>query len=173
MGGDIPYIPRVGAEIGGYRLESVLQRGGMSIVYAAEHMRMKRRVALKILATELGDDDRFRERFLNESLTAASIDHPNIIPIYDAGEDNGVLYIAMHYVAGSDLKALIARDAPLEVDRCVSIISQVGSALDAAHRHGLIHRDIKPGNILVVPRPEDESPSRTSASRSTTSPTAR
>ena len=158
MGGDIPYTPRVGAEIGGYRLQSVLQRGGMSIVYAAEHMRMKRRVALKILATELGDDDRFRERFLNESLTAASIDHPNIIPIYDAGEDNGVLYIAMHYVAGSDLKALIARDAPLEVDRCVSIISQVGSALDAAHRHGLIHRDIKPGNILVVPRPEDQSP---------------
>jgi serine/threonine protein kinase len=154
----MPYIPRVGAEIAGYRLESVLQRGGMSIVYAAEHMRMKRRVALKILATELADDDRFRERFLNESRMAASIDHPNIIPIYDAGEDNGVLYIAMHYVAGSDLKALLAREAPLEVDRCVSIISQVGGALDAAHRHGLIHRDIKPGNILVVRRPEDDSP---------------
>src|SRR5512133_1164364 len=110
MGGDIPYTPRVGAEIAGYRLESVLQRGGMSIVYAAEHMRMQRRVALKILALELADDDRFRERFLNESRMAASIDHPNIIPIYDAGEDKGVLYIAMHYVAGSDLKALIARD---------------------------------------------------------------
>jgi serine/threonine-protein kinase len=130
----------------------------MSIVYAAEHMRMQRRVALKILAMELADDDRFRERFLNESRMAASIDHPNIIPIYDAGEDKGVLYIAMHYVAGSDLKALIAREAPLEVDRCVSIISQVGGALDAAHRHGLIHRDIKPGNILVVRRPEDDSP---------------
>ena len=158
MGGDIPYTPRVGAEIAGYRLESVLQRGGMSIVYAAEHIRMNRRVALKILATELADDDRFRERFLNESRTAASIDHPNIIPIYDAGEDNGILYIAMHYVAGSDLKGLIAREAPLGFDRCVSIISQVGSALDAAHRHGLIHRDIKPGNILVVSRVEDESP---------------
>jgi serine/threonine protein kinase len=155
--GDTPYVPRVGGELAGYRLESVLQRGGMSVVYAAEHLRMGRRVALKILATELADDDRFRERFINESRIAASIDHPNIIPIYDAGEENGVLYIAMHYVAGSDLKALIDKEAPLELDRCVSIMSQVAGALDAAHRHGLIHRDIKPGNILVVLRPDDDS----------------
>jgi serine/threonine protein kinase len=156
--GDSPNVPRVGAEIAGYRLESVLQRGGMSVVYAAEHIRMKRRVALKILATELADDDRFRERFLNESRMAASIDHPNIVPIYDAGEENGVLYIAMHYVAGSDLKALIAREAPLEIGRCVSIMVQIGGALGAAHARGLIHRDIKPGNILVVLRPGPDSP---------------
>jgi serine/threonine-protein kinase len=156
--GDSSYVPRVGAEIAGYRLESVLQRGGMSVVYAAEHIRMNRRVALKILATELADDDRFRERFLNESRMAASIDHPNIVPIYDAGEENSVLYIAMHYVAGSDLKGLIAREAPLEVDRCVSIMVQTGGALGAAHERGLIHRDIKPGNILVVLRTSPDAP---------------
>jgi serine/threonine-protein kinase len=155
--GDIAFIPRVGAELAGYRLESVIERGGMSVVFAAEHLRMKRRVALKILSTALADDDRFRERFVNESRIAASIDHPNVIPIYDAGEEQGVLYIAMHYVSGSDLKALITKEAPLDVDRCVSIMSQVGGALDVAHQHGLIHRDIKPGNILVVPRPDEDS----------------
>ena len=144
-------VPRVGTEIAGYRIESLLARGGMSTVYLAEHLRLGRRVALKILASELAGDEAFRERFVRESRTAAAIEHPNIIPIWEAGEMSGVLYIAMRYVQGPDLKGLVQRVGPLPAPRAASIIGQVAGALDAAHARGLIHRDVKPGNILIDP----------------------
>jgi sugar lactone lactonase YvrE/predicted Ser/Thr protein kinase len=139
---------RVGSELAGYRIEQTLGRGGMSVVYIAEHVRLNRKVALKLLAPELSEDERFRERFLRESQLAASLDHPNVIPIYDADEADGVLYIAMRFVEGADLRGLLVH-GPLEPRRAVSLLSQVASALDAAHRRGLVHRDVKPANILI------------------------
>jgi tetratricopeptide (TPR) repeat protein len=121
----------------------------MGRVYLAEDPRLGRKVALKLLEPELADDERFRARFTKESRIAASLDHPNIVPIYEAGEQEGVLFIAMRYVEGTDLGRLIRDDGALPLDRAVTIVSQVGSALDAAHRRGLVHRDVKPSNILV------------------------
>jgi YVTN family beta-propeller protein len=131
-----------------YRIEAVLGRGGMSVVYLAEDLRLKRRVALKLLAPALAEDQRFRERFLSESELAASLDHANVIPVYEAGETEGRLFIAMRYVEGSDLKALL-RDGPLSVEQAVTLAEQVGGALDAAHERGLVHGDVKPSNVLV------------------------
>ena len=142
---------RVGTELGGYRIESVIGRGGMSSVYLAQHIRLGRKVALKLLAPELAGSERFRDRFLRESQLAASIDHPNIVPIFDADEIDGTLCIAMRYVEGSDLKELIRSDGPLPAGRTVAIVAQVASALDAAHERGLVHRDVKPGNVLLTP----------------------
>jgi predicted Ser/Thr protein kinase len=147
MAGDIG----PGSEIAGYRIESVVGRGGMGVVYLAEHLRLKRKVALKVLAPELAADERFRERFVIESELAASLEHPNIVPIYDAGEADGLLYIAMRFIEGRDLKTLIEREGALETERTVSLIGQVASALDAAHGKGLIHRDVKPANVLLGP----------------------
>jgi streptogramin lyase/tRNA A-37 threonylcarbamoyl transferase component Bud32 len=143
--------PRIGTELGGYRIERVIGRGGMSSVYLAEHVRLGRRVALKLLAPELAGSERFRDRFLRESKLAASIDHPNIVPIYDADEVDGVLFIAMRYVEGSDLKDVIRAEGRLDATRTAAIIGQIASALDAAHAHGLVHRDVKPGNVLLTP----------------------
>jgi WD40 repeat protein/tRNA A-37 threonylcarbamoyl transferase component Bud32 len=140
----------IGAELGGYRLESVIARGGMGVVYLAEHRRLERQVALKVLAPELAESDGFRERFLQESRIAAGLNHPNVIPIHDAGEADGVLFIAMRYVEGVDLADLIDRDGPLPVTRALAIVSQVAGALDAAHARGLVHRDVKPGNVLIA-----------------------
>ena len=140
---------RVGTEVAGYRLEKVVGRGGMSCVYLAEHIRLGRKVALKVLASALSEDEGYRERFVRESRRAAELDHPNIIPIYDAGEDDGQLYIAMRYVEGADLKAIIKRDGPLHLGHVLYILEQVADALDAAHERYLIHRDVKPSNILV------------------------
>jgi YVTN family beta-propeller protein len=145
---------RIGTEIAGYRVESVLGRGGMGVVYLAEHHRLNRRVALKLLAPDIAEDPKFRERFVRESQLAASLEHPNIIPIYDAGEDGGLLYIAMRYVEGTDLKSLIATGGPVEPGRAMWILDQVASALDAAHARGLVHRDVKPGNVLLAVAPE-------------------
>ena len=141
---------RTGSRLVNYRLEAVLGRGGMSVVYLAEDLRLRRKVAVKLLTPELLEDVRFRERFVRESELAASIDHPNVIPIYEAGEVEGRLYIAMRYVAGTDLKALLRREDALEPARAVAIVAQVAPALDAAHEHGLVHRDVKPGNVLVT-----------------------
>jgi Protein kinase domain/WD40-like Beta Propeller Repeat len=142
--------PRIGTEIAGFRIESLIGRGGMGVVYKAEQLRYGRRVALKILAPELVHDQSFRERFELEWQTVAKLEHPNIVPVYEAGEAEGALYIAMRYVDGIDLNALLAREGRLEPERAISIVGQVGSALDAAHLQGLVHRDVKPGNILVA-----------------------
>jgi serine/threonine protein kinase len=139
---------RIGTQIAGFRIESVLGRGGMSVVYVAEQVRLGRRVALKVLTTELAWDEQFRERFVRESQIAAAIDHPNIIPIYDAGEDDGLLYIAMRFVEGPDLKEVLKRGI-VGVGRTIFLIEQIASALDAAHANSLVHRDVKPGNILL------------------------
>jgi DNA-binding beta-propeller fold protein YncE len=141
---------RIGTELAGYRIESLLGRGGMSVVYLAEHIGLGRKVALKLLAAELSQDKGFRDRFVRESRLAASIDHPNIIPIYDAGEAEGVLFIAMRYVDGTDLKAYLREFGPLTPGKAASIIGQVASALDTAHARGLVHRDVKPGNVLIA-----------------------
>jgi YVTN family beta-propeller protein len=142
--------PAIGAELGGYRLEALVGRGGMSAVYRAVDLRLGRRVALKFLAPELAQDARFRERFLGESRLAASIDHAGIVPIFEAGEADGLLYIAMRYVEGTDLRALLRSDAPLAPDRAVALVAQIAGALDAAHAQGLVHRDVKPSNALVA-----------------------
>jgi streptogramin lyase/predicted Ser/Thr protein kinase len=142
---------RVGTELAGYRIEGVIGRGGMSVVYLAEHVRLGRKVALKVLAPELAGSERFHDRFLRESKLAASIDHPNIVPIYDADEADGVLYIAMRYVEGSDLKEAIRDQGRLEPLRTSAIVDQIASALDAAHARGLVHRDVKPANVLLTP----------------------
>ncbi len=139
---------RVGTVLAGYRVEALLGRGGMSVVYLAEDERLHRNVALKILASHLAKDESFRERFLRESQLAASIDHPNIVPIYEAGELGELLFIAMRYVEGSDLKERL-RHGRLEPREAIGILAQVASALDAAHARGLVHRDVKPSNVLL------------------------
>ena len=138
----------VGSHIAGYRLDEQIGRGGMAVVYRAHDPRLDRRVALKILAPDLALDEEFRQRFIRESRAAAAVDHPNIIPIYEAGEADDVLFIAMRFVNGRDVQTLIHQQAPLPAARVCDIVTQVASALDAAHAHGLIHRDVKPGNML-------------------------
>lgn len=153
--------PRIGTVVGSYRVESVLGRGGMGVVYRAEDQRpgtRGRKVALKILAPELSSDERFRQRFERESQMAASLDHPNIVPVYEAGEVEGLLYIAMRYVEGEELRAFLQREGPPSPDRALAIMGQVGAALDAAHARGLVHRDVKPGNILLVAGDDPEGP---------------
>jgi len=142
--------PGVGETFGGYTIESLLGRGGMGTVYLATHRRLARKVALKVIAPELASDDDFRARFLRESQLAASLDHPNVIPIYDADEVDGVLYLAMRYVSGRSLQALIRDGGPLSPTETLRIAEQVGGALDAAHDAGLVHRDVKPANILIA-----------------------
>ena len=144
-----PDLP-IGSELLGYRIEEVLGRGGMGIVYLAEDLRLKRRVALKLLSPELAEDERFRERLLAESELAASLDHPNIVPIYEAGEVDGRIFISMRYVEGKDLKELL-REGPLAPEQALALVSQVAGALDAAHARGLVHRDVKPSNVLIAP----------------------
>jgi class 3 adenylate cyclase len=139
-----------GDVLGGYRIVRLVGRGGMGVVYLADDVRLGRKVALKVLTSEAADQPRIRERFLRESQIAASLDHPNILPIYDAGEADGQPYIAMRYVPGLDLDGLIKRDGSLSLERTSALIDQIASALDAAHAAGLIHRDVKPGNILVA-----------------------
>ncbi|MGB7589459.1 MAG: serine/threonine-protein kinase [Solirubrobacterales bacterium] len=141
---------RAGDEFAGYRVEGVVARGGMGVVYRATQLDLDRTVALKLIAPEFAEDKQFRARFSRESQTAASIEHPNVIPIYEAGEEDGVLYLVMRFVAGSDLYELIEKEGPMDLQRAVGIIEQVAEALDAAHEKGLVHRDVKPRNILVV-----------------------
>jgi serine/threonine protein kinase len=141
---------RIGTELGGYRILEQLGRGGTSVVYRAEHVRLGRPAALKLLSPGLGEAD-FSDRFLRESRLAASLDHPSIVPVYDAGEDDGLLWIAMACVEGTDLKTLIREEGALPLRRALFILGQIASALDAAHARGLVHRDVKPANILVGP----------------------
>src|SRR6266568_1117913 len=146
-------VLETGTEIAGFRIQSLIGRGGMGVVYLAEQAVPHRKVALKLLAPELSGDPAFRERFGRESDAAASIDHPNVIPIYGAGEADGILFIAMRYVEGTDLAALIRQEGPVAPGRVAAIVSQVASALDAAHQRGLVHRDVKPGNVLIARGP--------------------
>jgi hypothetical protein len=138
-----------GTEFGGYRIEGLLGRGGMSEVYRASNPRLGNTIAVKLLTRELGSDEIFRERFVRESQLAASLNHPNVIPIFDAGEADGLPYIAMRYVDGPDLQELLTRDGALPIEAAIAIVGQIGAALDAAHEKGLIHRDVKPANILI------------------------
>lgn len=146
----VTWIPRIGDQFGSYRLEEMIGHGGMSIVYRARHLVLERLVALKLLSPDLSEDPSFQERFIRESRLAAALDHPNVIPIYEAGEENNVFYIAMRYVPGSNLKAFLQRNGPLDRANTISIIGQIASALNAAHELGLVHRDVKPANVLMV-----------------------
>jgi eukaryotic-like serine/threonine-protein kinase len=142
-----------GARIAGYRLEERIGYGGMAAVFRAQDERLQRQVALKILSPALAADEGFRHRFVGESRSAAAVDDPHIIPVFEAGDADGVLFIAMRYVPGGDAGTLVHRLGPLPVARAVAIISAVASALDAAHAAGLVHRDVKPANMLVDTRP--------------------
>jgi serine/threonine protein kinase len=145
----MPTEPMVGTEFAGYRLNAVISRTNMSVVYTAEHPRLGHAIALKVLAPDLATNDRFRERFVSESRIAAGIRHPNVIPIYDAGPCDGLLYIAMQYVSGADLRAILRERGRLSPEQSVLLLGQAGRGLDAAHRQHLVHRDVKPGNMLV------------------------
>jgi non-specific serine/threonine protein kinase len=151
-------LPMVGDELAGYRLQGVLGRGGMSVVYEAENPRLGSKVALKVLAPELASDDVFRARFLKESRIAASLNHPNVIPIYDMGTHEDLLYISMRYVAGADLRAVLRAKKVLAPEQALLLCRQAGRALDAAHRQGLVHRDVKPGNMLIEPAADEGDP---------------
>ena len=144
-----------GSVFGDYRLHDVAGRGGMGLVYRATQMGLERQVALKLIVPEFADDAAFRARFKRESHLAASIDHPNVIPVYGAGEAEGHLFICMRWVEGTDLRSLIDREGRLEPSRAVAIAEQVAAALDAAHRRGLVHRDVKPANVLITEHGEE------------------
>ena len=139
----------LGTRLASYRVDELIGRGGMGEVYRAFDLRLERPVALKLLAPALSDDERFRERMLRESRLAAGLDHPNVVPVYEAGEEGGHLFIAMRYVDGVDLKALLRQRGHLEPARVVKLAAQVADALDAAHARGLVHRDVKPSNVLI------------------------
>ena len=130
----------------------------MSVVYLARDPRLERSVAIKVLSDELSDDQSFRSRFVRESQLAAGLDHPNIVPVYEAGEVEGKLFIAMRYVRGTDLRTLVAKEGSLPTERTLRLLRPIASALDAAHRAGLVHRDVKPANILVARDQEEEHP---------------
>ncbi len=142
-----------GSQVAGYRLERQIGAGGMAVVFLARDERLQRQVALKILDPALAADEEFRNRFIRESRAAAAVDDPNIIPIFKAGEADGMLFIAMRYVPGGDVRTLVRTTGPLSAGRALAIISPVASALDAAHGAGLVHRDVKPANMLVDVRP--------------------
>ena len=154
----MPSLPMVGDDLAGYRLRSVLGRGGMSVVFEAENPRLGSTVALKVLAPEIAMDDVFRARFLQESRIAASLNHPNVIPIYDVGPCDDLLYIAMRYVAGSDLRAVLRSHRRISPAQALLLVGQAARALDVAHRRGLVHRDVKPGNILVEQGYDEDDP---------------
>ena len=139
----------IGSDFAGYRLEEVAGEGGMGRVYRATQSGLKRPVALKLIVPDLAHDDSFRQRFKRESELAASIEHPNVIPVYEAGEAEGRLFIAMRWVEGTDLRSVIVTEGRLEPPRAVGILEQIAAALDAAHRGGLVHRDVKPANVML------------------------
>ncbi|MGO9790463.1 MAG: protein kinase domain-containing protein [Solirubrobacteraceae bacterium] len=145
----VPELP-LGSVFAGCRVEEVISHGDMGVVYRAEELALQRRVAVKLILPEYSRDERFRERFRRESRILAAIDHPNVIPVFDAGEEDGVLYIMMRLVEGTDMRALIAAEGHVEPLRAARIVRQVSGALDAAHARGMLHRDVKPANVLLA-----------------------
>ncbi len=143
---------RVGDTFAGHRIDAIAGRGGMGMVYKATHLALDVVVALKVMAPEYAEDAGFRERFKREARLAASIEHSHVVQVRDAGEEGGLLYITMRYVDGTDLRTMLEQRGRLEPRVAAGIISQVASALDAAHARGLVHRDVKPGNVLLEER---------------------
>jgi DNA-binding beta-propeller fold protein YncE len=141
--------PAIGSTLGGYRVDALIARGGMGVVYRATHLALDRPVALKVIAHHFADDEGFRARFLRESRLAARLDHPHVVPIFDAREEDGELIVAMRLIGGGDLKRRIAAQGSLPPSEAVELLGQVASALDAAHAEGIVHRDVKPHNILL------------------------
>jgi DNA-binding beta-propeller fold protein YncE len=141
--------PAIGSTLAGYRIDALIARGGMGVVYRATHLGLERQVALKVIARELADRDGFRERFLRESRLAARLDHPAVVPVFDSREVDGELIVAMRLVEGGDLRRRIDREGPLSPARAIALLGQVAEALDAAHAAGIVHRDVKPHNVLV------------------------
>jgi len=152
----LTHTPGVGDVLGGCRLERMAARGGMGVVYEATQLALGRRVAVKVISPQLADDPEFRERFVREAQVAASVHHPNIVDVYDAGEQDGVLYLVMRFVDGVDLRTVLRAEQRLAPERAVRIVTDVAGALDAAHRAGLIHRDVTPSNILLSGEGADE-----------------
>lgn len=142
----------IGGDFLGYRIEELIGQGGMGVVYRAYDLRLKRTVALKLVTPELAVDERYRERFARETELAMALEHPNVVPVHDAGEVAGRLYLAMRLVAGTDLRTLLRTEGRLEPARALAICRQVANALDAAHARGLVHRDVKPSNVLLDER---------------------
>ena len=138
-----------GAVFAGHRIEGVAGRGGMGTVYRATHLVLDHLVALKVISADLNADPSFRERFKSESRIAVSLRHPNVVPIHHAGEEDGLLFVTMDLIDGPDLRKLLIARGPLDPEAAVSILQQVAAALDVAHSRGLVHRDIKPGNVLI------------------------
>lgn len=140
-----------GRRLGHYRIDGVLGKGGMSVMYRATDIRLGRKVALKVIAEHLTEDPEFRERFVDEARNTSAIDHANVVPLYDFGEVDGLLYIAMRLVDGSDL-ASVVKSGPLKPERALALLAQVAEALDNLHERGLVHLDVKPANVLVTSR---------------------
>jgi serine/threonine protein kinase len=145
-----------GTEFGGFRIERTLGHGGMGIVYLARERRLDRLVALKVIRPELAGEESFRARFRSETLTAASVEHPRVVTVFGAGERDGLLYVSMRYVPGRDLGRLIAADGALPPDEAAHLIAQVADGLDAVHAAGLVHRDVKPANVIVEDGPRGD-----------------
>jgi serine/threonine protein kinase len=138
-----------GSLLGGYRIEQRIGRGGMAMVYRASDERAHRTVALKVLAAGLTRDHVFRTRFAREAAAAAAVDHPGILPVHETGESSGRLFIAMRYVPGGDVRSLLRGQGPLPASLALDVATQAAAALDAAHARGVVHRDVKPANLLL------------------------
>ena len=146
-----PGLPAAGqtSTIAGYRLDGHVGQGSRAVVYLARDVRLRRRVALKVMTPELARDSGFGTRMISESRAAAALGHPHIVPVFEADEADGILYAAMRYVTGGDTRSLLSRHGPLPLGYAWRIVAQLASALDAAHAHGVIHRDVRPANILL------------------------
>ncbi len=147
---------QTGAVVAGYRIDELIGRGGMGLVYRVRHVALNRIYALKLLAPSLAEDEQFRDRFKREMRIAASLHHPNVVGIHYAGEHDGLLFFVMDYVTGTDLREILLKQGAVEPTRAVDLLEQFASALDAAHRRGLVHRDVKPANILITVRDGEE-----------------